>query len=195
MTGPIITLCVLILLVVVLLLRVGVRVEYGRPALSVCILVGPGYIPVLPARKKKNETKRSSSKKAKEKPVSKRNTLELLREFLPLVLRTVKRLFGKLQVDKLDLVLTAGAKDPGDVALQYGRANAILGALWQPIVAACHVVDGRARVEVDFDAEKPEIYLLAGLTLRIGQILALAVVFAVQAIVILLRRNKKVTTN
>lgn len=197
MTGLIVALCALILLTVLLLLRVGVQVEYGRDGLAVRLRIGPGYLQILPTKPRKKSKKTNSAKPAesKGKAPSKGGALKLICDILPLVLRTVKRLCGKLQVDKLDMVLTAGAADPGDAALQYGRANAILGSLWQPIVTACRVVDGRARVDVDFDATHPEIYLLAGLSLRVGQILALAVVFAVQALIILIRRTKNATPN
>ncbi|MBQ3556318.1 MAG: hypothetical protein IJA11_00775 [Oscillospiraceae bacterium] len=199
MTGLIVALCVLVLLTAVLLLRVGVQVEYGRPALAVRIRIGPGYVRILPAKRKKDTLKRpkkgTKPKENASKPAKKGQTLELLRAFLPLVLRTVRRLCGKLRVDELDMVLTAGAEDPGDAALQYGRANAVLGSLWQPIVTTCHVVDGHARVDIDFNAKHPEIYLLAGLSMRIGQLLALASVFAVQALIILLRRTKNTNPN
>lgn len=199
MTGLIVALCALVLLAVILLLRVGVQVEYGRPALAVRVRIGPGYVRVLPAKRKedasKSRKKDEKPKKTTKKPAKKGQTLELLRAFLPLVLRTIKRLCGKLRVDTLDMVLTAGAEDPGDAALQYGRANALLGSLWQPIVTTCHVVDGHARVDVDFDAKHPEIYLLADLSLRIGQLLALAAVFAVQALIILLRGMKHTNPN
>ena len=193
MTGPIIALCVLVLLAVVLLLRVGVQVEYGRPMLSVWVWLGPRHIQLIPAKKRKSTNQKKAVKTGTGKPRQKGETVELIRAFLPLVLRTISRLCGKLRVDKLELVLTAGAEDPGDAALQYGRANALLGSLWQPIVTACHVVDGHARVDVDFEAAKPEIYLFASLSLRVGQLLVLAVVFAVQALIILLRRTKNVT--
>lgn len=199
MTGLIAALCVLALLTAVLLLRVGVQVEYGRPALILRVRIGPGYVQILPAKRKKGakKSKKSGGKPKKTDPeaVKKGRTLELLRAFLPLVLRTVKRLCGKLRVDRLDMVLTAGAEDPGDVALQYGRANALLGSLWQPIVTTCRVVDGHARVEIDFDAKHPEIYLFAGLSLRVGQLLALAAVFAARALMILLRGTKSTTPN
>ncbi len=197
MTGLIVTLCALILLTALLLLRVGVQVEYGRDALAIRLRIGPGYVQVIPAKPRGKSKKTNPAKPAekKRKAPSKGGTLKLICDFLPLVLRTIKRFCGKLQVDKLDMVLTAGATDPGDAALQYGRANAILGSLWQPIVTACHVVDGHARVDVNFEATHPEIYLLAGLSLRVGQILALAVVFAVQALIILMRRTKNATPN
>lgn len=199
MTGLIAALCVLALLVGVMLVRVGVQVEFGRPALAVGVRVGPGYIQILPEKRKKG--RKNAPKRGKEppkspsKPRKKGETLDLLRAFLPLVLRTVKRLCGRLRVDKLDMVLIAGAEDPGDAALQYGRANAILGSLWQPIVNTCRVADGHARVDVDFNATKPEVYLLARLSLNVGQILMLALVFAVQALIILLRRTKTTTPN
>lgn len=194
MIGWIIALCVL----AVLLLRIGVQVQYGRPGLAVRLRIGPKYVQIFPARKKRRKEQKVGTRATEQKqtkPSSKGGTLELIRAFLPLVLRTVKRLCGKLRVDKLELILTAGAEDPGDAALQYGRANAVLGSLWQPIVNTCHVVDGHARVDVDFNAKKPEVSLLAQLSLRIGQALTLAAVFAVQALVILLRRTKKTNPN
>lgn len=190
MIGRVVALCVLILLTIVLLLRVGVQVEYGREALAVRLRVGPGYFQVIPGKPKKKKTTRTKSGSP-----SKDGQLELLRGFLPLVLRTIKRVCGKLRVDKLDLVLTAGAEDPGDAALQYGWANAVLGSLWNPIVSTCRVQDGHARVEIDFDAKQPAVYLLAELSLRVGQLLALATAFAARALVILMRKTKNMTPN
>lgn len=188
MTGASVLICVLVLLAVVLLLRVGVRVEYaGAPVIR--LRIGPGYVQLVPAKRSDTEKRKKTDGK-KSEPKTKRDTLELVRTFLPLVLRTVKRVCGKLQVDELDMVLTAGAKSPDEAAMQYGWANAVLGSLWQPIVDTCHVVDGRARVDIDFDATHPVIALQAEATLRVGQLLVLAVDFAVQALVILVRRTR-----
>lgn len=193
MTGAIIVLCILTLLAVLLLLRVGVRVEFTRQ-LVVCLRIGPGYVQIVPA-KRKNASERKKADKQKAPPKKKWETLELVRAVLPLVLRTIKRVCGKLRVDKLDMVLTAGAQSPDEAAMQYGWANAVLGSLWQPIVETCRVVDGRARVDVDFDATHPAIDLLAEVTLRVGQLLALAIAFAVQALVILVRRTRNTPAN
>lgn len=58
-------------------------------------------------------------------------------------------------MDQLELKLTIGAADPGDAAIRYGQANALLGSIWQPLTEAFHVEEGRARVEVDFTAAAP----------------------------------------
>ncbi len=197
MTGWIITLCVLILLAVLLLLRIGVQVEYGPDSLAVRFRIGPRYVQIIPAgtKKKKKGSKTEKPAKPERKPAKKGGQLELIQELLPPVLRAIKRLCGKLRVDKLDLVLTAGAEDPSDAVVQYAVANAILGSLWHPIVNTCHVVDGHARTEIDFEARKTVVYLLAEPSLRVGQLLALAVVFAVQALVILVRRTASTPSN
>lgn len=206
MTSMIVLVCVLILLAVLLLLRVGVQVEYGRDLFAVRLRVGAKYVQLIPAgtKKEKNEKKEKRAKKEPKqkkpvesggKPAKKGGQLDLIRALLPPVLRTIKRLCGKLRVDKLDLVLTAGAEDPCDAVFQYGMANAILGSLWQPIVDTCRVVDGHARIEIDFEAKNTAVYLLAEPTLRVGQLLALAAVFAVQALSALMRRRKNTSPN
>lgn len=197
MIGWIVRLCLLALWLVVLLIVVGVQLEYGQAGFIVRVRVGPSYIRVYPSEKKEKkqggksvENSQPKPEQAQEEPPKKKGgVLRFVLDFLPPILRTVKQLCGELWVDKLELVLTAGADDPGDAALQYGGANALLGSLWHPIVDTCRVVDGRARVEVDFQAKSPSVYLLCDLTLRGGQLLVLTVLFFVRLIAY--RRQKK----
>ena len=192
MTGLIVAVCVLILLMV-LLLRIGVQVEYSRDLFAVRLRIGVKYVQIVPGKPKKKQTKTAKTKDGGAQQTG--NQLDLLRALLPLILRTIRRVCGKLRVDKLDLVLTAGAEDPGDAAMQYGWANAVLGSLWSPIVSTCRVEDGHAKVEIDFNAKQPTVYLLAELSLRVGQILALSLAFAVQALFVLIRKTKHTTPN
>ena len=101
MTGWIVALCVLVLLAIILLLRVGICVEYGQ-RFVLGLRIGPGNVQIYPAKrtslKKRNKQKHVSQKRGE--------NLELIRVLLPLVLRTLKRVCGKLQVDKLDMVIS-----------------------------------------------------------------------------------------
>ena len=180
--------------------RIGAQVEYREEGLFVHLRAGRFLILVFPMKEKKKTPKRTKKKKnaapaaADGTPVPKQKkggTLELVLDFLPLALDTVKRFCRRLRVDRLEMELTIGTPDPADAALRYGQANALLGSLWRPLTQAFHVKDAHAHVGVDFDAEKPVIYIFACLSLTIGQTLTLAVVFGWRALGILIRNRTR----
>ena len=90
--------------------------------------------------------------------------------------------YGRLRVDQLELKLTIGAADPGDAAIRYGQANALLGSIWQPLTEAFHVEEGRARVEVDFTAAAPVLTGQVSLSLKLYQLLWLGLHFGLRAL-------------
>ena len=73
-----------------------------------------------------------------------------------------------------------------EAALRYGQANALLGAIWQPVTRVFHVKDGWARVEVDFDRTEPALYGRVSLSLTVGELAALGLSFGVKALSVLL---------
>ena len=72
--------------------------------------------------------------------------------------------------------------DPGDAAIRYGQANALLGSIWQPLTEAFHVEEGRARVEVDFTAAAPVLTGQVSLSLKLYQLLWLGLHFGLRAL-------------
>ena len=108
--------------------------------------------------------------------------LDYARTLLPVVLDLGKHFLRKLQIDTLRMVLTVGDPDPADAAMLYGRANAALGALWYPLTNTFHVKDGTARVDLDFDNPETDLYAQAALSLKIGQILWIAVYFGLRGL-------------
>ena len=88
----------------------------------------------------------------------------------------------KLRVDRLELVLRAGATDPADAAMVYGCANAALGALWCPLNEAFQIKDGRARVELDFDSQMTTVSAMGAMSLKIGQALWLGLYFGLKGL-------------
>ena len=102
---------------------------------------------------------------------------------LPVLCKAAGYFFRKLRVDVLRLRLVAGAPDPADAATVYGTAVAVLGALWQPLTAAFDVKDGNARVDLDFESDQMTIWAAASFSIRIGQVLWLAVYFGIWALV------------
>ena len=87
------------------------------------------------------------------------------------------RLRQKLHVRLLRLVFVSGAPDPYDTALAFGCVNAALGAL-TPLAERTLCIDERdIQTGVDFDAERPRIDARIVCTIRIGQIVAVALIF------------------
>ena len=70
--------------------------------------------------------------------------------------------------------------------LLYTSANALLGAIWQPVTRVFHVKDGWARVEVDFERTEPALYGRVSLSLTVGELAALGLSFGVKALSVLL---------
>ena len=189
---------VLIVLFLIGQMKVGVGAEFAQEGLTVRARLGWIKIKVFPLpkkegngqKKKKRKNKsaqavESKQKKAKaEKPVGEKigGALDLVKQFLPLALEAAGCFWRKLVMDELELCLTVGGSDPADAAMLYGQANAALAALWEPITNAFHVKDGHAQVRIDFDAPGMTLYGKAALSLKIGQILWLAVYFGGKAL-------------
>lgn len=188
MNGLLTALVVLLVLFLLGQIRIGAQVEYCGEGLFVRVRAGAVRVQVVPAKKAKAPKKQ---KLKQEQPQTKKTggLLKLALDFFPLIMNTLKRFARRLRVDELDMTLVVRAGDPADAALRYGQANALLGSLWQPITQTFRVKDGRAHVEVDFDAAQPTLYLLASLSLTVAQALTLAAVFAVRALGILIQNR------
>lgn len=186
----------LVLIIVFLIgqVKVGVGAEFAQDGLTVRARLGWIRIKVFPLPKKEGK-KQKKKRKAKKKQSDQSNqkaektigdkvggALELAEQFLPLALEAAGCFWRKLVMDELELYLTVGGPDPADAAMLYGRANAALAALWEPITNAFHVKDGHAQVRIDFDAPGMTLYGKAALSLKIGQILWLAVYFGCKAL-------------
>ena len=192
---------VLVVLFLIGQVKVGVGAEFAQDGLTVRARLGWIKIKVFPLPKKEGKEQKKKKKKEKnksaqdnesnrkkakaEKPIGEKigGALDLVKQFLPLVLEAAGCFWRKLVMDELELYLTVGGSDPADTAMLYGQANAALAALWEPITNAFHVKDGHAQVRIDFDAPGMTLYGKAALSLKIGQILWLAVYFGCKALV------------
>lgn len=181
---------VLLVLLAVGLIRIGVQVEYSEQGLTVWVRAGVFHIPVFPAKRKKaKETKPKAAKKTRPDTPKKGGRLKLALDFIPVILDTVRRFFRKLRVDQLEMNLVVWAPDPGDAAMRYGEANALLGSVWQPVLQVFRVKQAHAHVDVDFDAKESVLYIFASLSLTIAQALALVLVFGGKALQILVQNK------
>lgn len=178
MTALWIILAIALVLTLLNLLPVGVDAVYAEGAFSLAARIGPARLHLLPkapdAKPGKAKTKKPKKKAKKKSAPPDAQTLLKLAE---LGLQALDRLRQKLHVRLLRLVFVSGAPDPYDTALAFGCVNAALGAL-TPLAERTLCIDERdIQTGVDFDAERPRIDARIVCTIRIGQIVAVALIF------------------
>lgn len=198
MTALWIVLALLGLLILLNLLRVGVSAGYEAQALSVSARIGPLTIPVLP---KPPESKPKKPKKEKPPKAAEKEPEEQTKEkkwpdpetifvLARLALKAAGAFRRKLQVELFRLVFIAGADDPYNTAMQYAYVNAALGSLRPLAERALHIKKRDVQVSTDFTADKPQIEARLTLTIRIGQIVAIGIVFGVGYLKFMLHKKK-----
>lgn len=139
--------------------RVGGTVVYAEQGLQILIRIGPLRIRVFPVKKKKErpsgpgtgakpERKHKADADAVPEP---KDTLELVRQFLPLAADAAGSLQKRIRVDDLDLTLTMAASDPAMAAAAFGGANAILGMVIPLLENNFNIRERKIRTAVDFD--------------------------------------------
>lgn len=196
--GWLIALGILCLLAVIPL---GVRIRYDCDGLLLKVLAGPVRITVLPSPKKEKKKKPQKEKKPEKKEKTshqqaskKEKAGGSLTDFLPLVkiaLELLNDFRRKLRVDDLQLKLVLAADDPCDLAVNYGRAWAALGNLLPQMEKVLTIRKRDLNVECDFTADTTLVTAGADITITLGRLLALAVVYGLRALKAFLKISRK----
>lgn len=195
--GWLIGLGIVILLAV---LPLGVRIRYDCDGIAVKVLAGPVRILVFP-RPKKEKKKKEKPKPEKKKtapsekePPKKEKAGGSLTDFLPLVklaLELLNDFRRKLRVDNLRLKLVLAGDDPCDLAVNYGRAWAALGNLLPRLERVLVIRKRDLNVECDFTVDSTVVTAGLDITITLGRLLALAVVYGLRGLKEFLSISKK----
>ena len=197
-----------VLLAVLLLLPIGADVEYGEDGILLRADVGPVHLQLLPKPQKKNGGKKKDKKAKKEKkkkekkpkktgkreveqPKKKGGTVGLILSLLPVVLQALGALRRRILVKKLELHYTAGGSDAAKAAISYGTVSGS-GAVLLQLLEQCFKIRERClTVDVDFLAESSTVYLRLQISIRVGQVLYLAIRYGFACLKVWLGRKKK----
>lgn len=196
MTALWIVLALLAFLTLLNLLRVGVSAGYEAQAFSVSARVGPLTIPVWPRPPAEEPKKPKKEKPPKEPKAPQEQTKEKELDFdtvlalAKLALKAAGSFRRKLTVELFRLVFVAGSSDPYETAMQSAYVQAALGSLRPLAQRALHIQERDVQVGADFTADKPRIEARLTLTIRIGQIVAIGVVFGVGYLKLMLQKKK-----
>ena len=203
-------------LVLLAMLPLGASVRYDSDGVLVRLIAGPVKITLFPRPKKRKPPREAAQKKeqkeeqktpvsAKQKssahpgksdnqPEEKQKSGGKWTDFLPLVkigLDMLGAFRRKLRVNVLELKLIMAGDDPCDLAVNYGKAWAALGNLL-PRLERVFVIQKRdLEVECDFTANETLVIARLDLTITLGRLLALGVVYGIRAIVAFLKIKKK----
>lgn len=175
-----ILLILLLLLAALMLLPVGVDAEYAPEGFFLRIKAGPLRIQLLPKKpkeqKKPKKPKKEKSKKEKKKKKPK-ITLDLIFELIRLALEAIGSFRRKLKIERFRLYLLVATKDPYQTATLYGYIGAALEALHPFAARALNIKERDVRVNADFTEESMQAQGRIVLTIRIGQVLLIGLVF------------------
>lgn len=175
-------LIVLAVLALLLLLPFGAVVRYSQEGFLVWVKVLFLRFQIFPKKEKKEKPKKeealpkgqSASEEAPSKePKKKGGTWTLVRSALPLLKPALAGVKKRLSIDELELFVTWAAQNPADAATGYGYANAALGTLWALLDENFKVKKSRLGCQVDFDAQAPNVYLNAALSVNLWKVLTL----------------------
>ena len=190
----------LVIVVLLAVLPLGVRIRYDCDGIAVTVLAGPVRILVFP-RPKKEKKKKEKPKPEKKKtapsekePPKKEKAGGSLTDFLPLVklaLELLNCFRRKLRVDNLRLKLVLAGDDPCDLAVNYGRAWAALGNLLPRLERVLVIRKRDLNVECDFTADSTVVTAGLDITITLGRLIALAVVYGLRGLKEFLSISKK----
>lgn len=193
------------------ILPLGIRVRYNDAGFLLKVIAGPLRITVFPRKKKPKKQKTDQKKQKVEKSPESTDSGDKppqppkqisgpsekggsLTRFLPLVKLGLKFLGDfrrKLRLDNLYLRLVLAGDDPCDLAVNFGRAWAAVGNLMPQLERLFVIKKKDIQVECDFAAEEISVIAHMDITITLGRLLTLAVVYGVRVLFEFLSMKRK----
>ena len=191
-------------------IRLGVHVALQANSPTVTAKIGPFGVQLFPAKKKKDKPpKEKKPKKAKKKTTEAKAaetekkklpkiTLEDIRSAIDALWPPLKRALGRtrrsIRIRPLDLSVTVGgAKDPAAAAELYGYIHMGVWTGMPALEQLLVIPDPHIHVGIDFDAPDARLDGEAGLSIRIGTLVAVALGVGIPALKWFMKFQKKQT--
>ena len=195
---------ILLILLLIALIRVGAEVRFGKETV-VTLRIGPFRKKILPGAEKPPEEQKTkkqeqrAEKKPKKggRPLPKPTVSEitdLISTALSALRSAARAVCRRLRIDPLALRVTFGGADPADIAQSYGYACAAMWALMPHAEELFNIPHPSLHLRMDYAAPKTSAEGAAGLSVRIGDMFAIAFALAVPLLKWYLR-FKKAHTN
>lgn len=209
MTALLVIGLIVLVIALILLVRVGCRIDYSADGFFLDLKVGCLNIRLVPSKddprkiakqerkqakqeqKKRHKAEEQKGQAEQEKPKRKLGDLLWLVELIRPVLHALSQLRRKLRIEivSVDYAL-GGAEDPATAAIRYGIVSAGGGALFPLVNAAFDVRDWEVDLGIDFQSERSMVAVTATGSYRIGQLLGIALSLGFRALSIYLKQKQ-----
>ncbi len=159
---------------------IGIRGMYDQSGAVLQLLLGPFALPLFPRKKSRKPSKNASGNASGKRKAADAKQPGSVSDFLPiidLVLKFLGDFRRKLTVRHLEMKLFIAGDDPSDVAVRYGNAWAVLGNLIPQLDRIFRIKKRDMSVECDFLSDSPRIYARADITISVGGLAALSVLY------------------
>ncbi len=177
-------LIVLGVLALLAFLPLGISARYDLHGPLVLLIAGPVRIRLYPKRRKEpttsDKTEKKTSGKKRAQAAKKGGSIEQFRPLLNTLFALLKQLKSKLRVNRLELNVVLAADDPCDLAINYGKAWAALGDLIPLLESFFMIKKRKLEVQCDFTSDKTLIFARADITLTLGRLVVLVLVYGVR---------------
>ena len=199
------------IVLILAVLPLGVCIRYNDAGFLLKVIAGPLKITVFPRKRKQKKQKKKPDQVKKGQQIESSASEEepprppeaqpeqkekggSLTRFLPLIklgLRFLGDFRRKLRLDNLYLRLILAGDDPCDLAVNYGRTWAAVGNL-MPQLEWLFVIKKRdIQVECDFTAAETCVVAHLDITITLGRLLVLALVYGVRVLIEFLSMKRK----
>lgn len=190
-------------------LPLGGRIRFDGQNFSAGVLIGKLPIRLYPLsdwlkrkmdrpkkeKPKKPQTAPPAAPRPEEKPAQPKGDWKRFLPLIPTALDFLGSLRRKLRLNELTFVLTMAGDDPADLAQNYGRAWVALGNL-MPLIDRAFVIKKRnLDIRCDFCGEETTVSFAVDLTITVGRIVSLLVVYGIRMLKQFLSLKKAVATN
>ena len=193
-TGWIILGVILLLIVLLCLAPVGVYIRYDAELL-LRLRIGPISMTILPKKEKPSKTVKKdrkgkaaqsetaegasesdapSEKKTKFPKPNKAQIIYSLRTLPGILKKALSRTRRAILISPLYVKVVFAGDDPADIAENYGKAQALVSALFPELKKLVRIKKARIALSANYENEQMELYAEAGLRLRFGTILIIA---------------------
>lgn len=193
----------LALLVLLCCTRIGIHIVLGGDLL-LDAKVGWFHIRILPRKQPDKKQKKrgkelkkpeKSAEKETKKPFPKPSFADIrdaVSTLWPPLKRALKRIGKGVRIDPLDLCLIlGGSEDPAAAAQLYGELHACVWSVMPMLEQLMDIPEPHMHIDVDFNAPDTVLTGEAGVTARIGTLLAAGLTIGIPALKWFLRYQKK----
>lgn len=197
-------LAIVLLLILLCRTRVGEEAAFSAEGVRLDIRLGWLRLHILPARaskdgkepvkKPKKEEEKTEEPKKKEFPFSREDIRDAVRTLLPALGRFLRRTRRGIRISPLHLSVTLGGRgNPAKAAIQYGQIQTAVHLGMPVLEKLVEIREIRIHTEVDFDAAGTVVEGEAGVTFRIGTLIAMGfgLLFPALGWLLRVRRRKR----